>query len=449
MFSWVKDELTRVHGLIVSVPSGLFYQSANLEEYERNAKSIGLFIFLAFIGAIIYIPSFPVDDGLRHAVAWMYDYDYKSLYGAQYPFDFDPWIGIEKIYRFLQLFVTKDASIQIVQAITIALYLLGASLLLSRMNWPMLLLGISMVAALALPRLLDARPDSLSSAFFLLILGVYSLDIELRIKRAIAAILVAILTLLYHFAWIYLLPLALFDAPFFLIVSTLSVGWWIWYSDGEWIEFAKGLFELGKLREGIQVSENTFSYIILSAMAAILFMFFRKSVRKICWRYWLVLLWFALPNQARYLYLIYTLTVIYVLWGENMEGRVPNPLVWIVMIVIGVYTFSGSYNPPPKPIHLPPNQKIVCDNMDIMYRLIYASDNKIAEITPPMEIGYAYRWYIKMVKSDYDKNGFCDFLKDKGYTMVAEKSLYKNYHCLRLYRPYGLWRIWNLSFKGK
>lgn len=430
-----------------NLPKGLFYRTENYVEYEGNVKTLGVLIFLGFVAIILYTPTFPIDDGLRHAVAWKYDFDYKKLYGEQYPFHFDPWIGIEKFHGWLHsLGIDKYLAIQIVQAITVVSYLLAVFLLL-RINWPLALFGLGAIAYIAFPRLLDARPDAISSALFLLILAIYTSTLPVWKKRVLVALISLLLTLLYHFAWIYILPFILFDFSFFLFLAVASVFWWIWYSNGEWISFASGLFRLDELREGIRVMENSYSYVIVSALLAIILMFFRESLKNVPLRYWFLAVWFVLPNQARYLYLVYTLATIFILWDIDKKKMVPNPLVWIVLLVMGVYLMVSLRNPPPRPIHLPPGQKVVCDNMDIMFKLVFASDNKIAKITPPMEIGYAERWYLRFIKKSMENSeiDICKYLQNRGYTILAERSLYRNYECLTFQKPYGAWRLWGIK----
>jgi len=446
-----------VKNYFAGFPETAFYGPPSAE-YTKTAKTMGLFFVVALVLLYAVTIHSPLDDALRSVVAWRYDFNYQKLYGAdQFPFNFDPWYPYEAFLAFLQLDLgfSKVGALQFFQGLSLALFVLGGFLFgYGRIHIANTIAAVGIVVTPLLFRFTAARPDILEAALFIILLALVKNGTGSAAKMFVAAALSLFIGLFYHFGWIYLVPILLFEP--YLAVAALTVSFFAWnyvLSGGEWLEWAMTLFRLDDLRHGIVVLENQTTIGYMAALAALVYAFARKQAESLGWRFWMVVLWFSLPNQMRYFATIVYPLVAFGIFSAIPKTKVPNPLLFVPLLFYAYIEIAGTYRPYPDPTHIPKGSTVICDNMSNMFRVVYANESELGKVVPPMEIGFAEEFYKRSVLDRMKGKGGgpldCSVLRKHPFDYVVESSLSKVPECMELYEVNKNLRIWKYRKDGR
>ena len=396
-------------------------------------SEMNLYIYIIlFVSALMLFHSrLNIDDLLRHLKSHTFGYDYSKVYiHAKYLPSFNPWIGFEVLAGAVHS-VFGFQSYIVMQILCSVIVVTGLFLFTRGVEENTRMFMIFLVFLLIQHRLMLARPGEFFTGFLLIL---WALDD--RLNRLIKFAIGIILSPLYWFFFIYLVPLVLKDRIY--IYSLIGgVTGWILSTHGEYIRAIINIFNsIGELKN-MKIAEN------MGMFPTLLFFFplfipvlfgFKKDKKTL-----LGMVWFVLSNQIRYLENVLTLSVAYL---KHMKIKIPGFVLLCIFPVL-------IYFPDRVPSHnydltFLKDKKVFCMDMMSMYDVIYRVDR--VKISPLM----ASIWNDDVVKKIYHEklkgNIDCESIKKLGVDYVLEKGEFKtNPPCLKFDRVAGPYRVWRIK----
>lgn len=440
-------------GLVIGLAAAWHYTRARPIEFGRH---LALWYYLPVAVAIGYIGfgvSLPSDDLMRHLSAWQLDFDYR----AQYPWSDLPaanlWLGYDYLLGALQRAgLSKGFLLQWLPGLGVALQsivLFGAlkRALPARHHHPELFLLAGALGLLLLtPRALLGRPE-----MFLLIFGAAAW--LCRKKWQVGAWVAGFVVLIpgYWLGWVYA-PFALLLTPLPLVarvalttvLGTLHLLFWQIYTD-DYV----GLMLWLKGTLSVLAGENSpllhgFSFWFLWVLAAALSLAMSTlNKRRLLASAPVVLLiiWFALPNQIRY---VAGITLVALPWLyrtfavvlRQKRLRIPTVVVLLGLAIAAALSVYPT-NPHPK-FALDKHARVYSESP---YAAVFYGQPGIA-VEPSFALGATRpEW------SGLKKEGglSCALLRRGGFTHVIEQSLVKPLECAELTAVQGTWRLWTIK----
>lgn len=445
-------------GLMVGLASAWLYARLQPEALDRvlaRHRTLAFFtpslLALAYLGQGVSMPS---DDLMRHITAWTIGLDYR----AQYPWSEVPkanlWLGFDYLLGTLQTAgLSKECLLQWVPGVSLLLqsvvlfFALERALPARRHHTGLFLLTGALGLLLLTPRSLLGRPE-----MFLLILGAAAWLCRTRAQAALWAVGYIVLIPAYWLGWVYA-PMALLLAPAVLSwparlglaagLGLLHLAFWQAYTG----DYAGLLLWLqGTL--SVPASENNALLASLGfwttwGFAAGLSLALSTLNRRRAWQalpVLLLLFWFVLPNQIRYLA---ALGFVALPWGyrtlalaaQARQLRLPPVIVLLGLGVAAALTVKPT--PAPAPFALDASARVYSESP---YATVFHGQPGIA-VEPSFALG-ATRAEWKGLKQDGVLR--CDRLQAGRFTHVIEQSLVQPLECAQLSEVRGPWRLWTL-----
>ncbi len=415
---------------------------------------VPLLIYPVFACSYGGIP--PVDDLLRHVTSWRHDYDYNNIYynlRETIPHS-SMWIVFELVGGSLdKLFGFWGAvfSIQAVAYLCCALicYKLAVFSLAGRLKYSSI--DITIVVCLfflsgIFNRSIDARPEIFLtfwalSAFFLsarfwVLLGVFLMPV-------------------YWLSIVYIPTVLLLKESRknkILISGLLTfifIFFWSFYSGIEWVNNIVSVYTYSINRLVPPGESGAMVYGLFSlALAPAFIMFVLHGVKSKIFdnsSILILLIWFLLPGQVRYIGIVGPLFLVYILRSLpelNFSKNISAVVALIAILMVFLSMPSGSRKLSSLPAFRLPPSAIVLTQFSVTTYLLPAINPGI-KISPGMEFG-SFRHEVQELIFNIS-NGVaphCADIKYLGYTHLVESSLVQVSPCLRLIEVRGPWRLW-------
>lgn len=442
-------------GIAVGLAAAWVHTRHQPIDFERHLAAwyfSPVLIALAFIGQGMSLPD---DDLMRHLSAWQLQFDYRS----QYPWANLPqanlWLGFDYLLGALQQAgVSKQVLLQWVPGLGLLLQSLVLFGVLRRVlpaphrNAELFLIAGALGLLVLTPRSLLGRPE-----MFLLIFGVSAWLCRTRFTAAAWCVAYICLVPFYWLGWVYA-PFALLLAPAGLrIPARLALGavlgvahlaFWQTYT-GDYF----GLLAWLKATMHAPATENAsmvrmlsvwFTWVLVGAAGmALSTLNTRRALAAL--PVLLLLLWFALPNQTRYVaavafvalpWLYRTFSVM----ARARGVRIPSVLVLLALAVAAALAVYKT-DPAPK-FALGPDARVYSESP---YAAVFYGQPGIA-VEPSFALGATRPEWEGIVA---DGKARCDLLLRGGFTHVIEKSVNKPLECAVLAEVQGPWRLWAIK----
>jgi hypothetical protein len=445
-------------GLVVGLAAAWLYTRERPIDFSRH---LAAWYFLPVLVALAYIgfgESLPGDDLMRHLSAWQLHFDYRS----QYPWSDIPkadlWLGFDYALGQLQKAgISKLFLLQWVPGLSLFLQSIVLFGVLRRMlparrrHAELFLLAGALGLVTLTPRSLLGRPE-----MFLLIFGVSAWLTRTRAQAAIWAAGFIALIPCYWLGWVYA-PFALLLAPasiglvarfgIAVVVALVHLAFWQGYT-GDYL----GLMVWLKSTLGVLAGENDpmlrsmsfwFCWTLVGALSLALSTL-NKARFIASLPVMLLLCWFAIPNQLRYVaaFAFVSLPWIYrtfALLARARDVRIPSVLVVLSLAIAAALAVFPS-DPHPT-FALSAHARVYSESP---YAAVFYGQPGIA-VEPSFALGATRPEWREL------KNGGamrCDLLLRGGFTHVIEKSLARPLECADLKAVQGGWRLWEIRRNG-
>jgi len=440
-------------------------------EFEDHTDSprINVLVLASAVGMVVALLSMPMpyDDLYRHAVAYLYDYDYLKLYPFMDFPSWNYWIGFERALAWLQqgpFGLSRVITVRVVQVTGLILsFAVVIAALWKRLRsrpdaqyWAMALI-LMVFPIVATRAVINARPEGFA-AIWLFSAFILRPWLWVAIGAAIAP--------MYGLLPIYAVGALCLDTTWrrkltaLVVVLLLQTGFWIWYTDGRWLE----LFDYMRrwlANRTVPVTEN---YPLLAWMvmdkAAIAMTVTLFLARSYCGGKWkdirtpvlscaAVAAVFVASNMVRYVTLVLVIesviTAVFLaackqaLYIRHLTLRIGL----FVMLAFSPLIVVRGYELPK--FALPQGARVFAVGGGALAAPFYAQGT--IEVLPSMEHGGNAREIRDAFAEALKKGSFdCQFLTDFGVTHVIE-----NYMkgpppaCLKLKEVNLAWKLWENS----
>lgn len=442
-------------GILVGLSAAWLFartQPFDLTQHRKLAYFLPVGVALAFIGQG---ESLPADDLMRHLSAWELGFDYRP----QYPWSNLPkanlWLGFDYLLGVLQTAgASKSFLLQWIPGLSLLLqsvvlfFALERALPARRHNTALFLMAGALGLLAMTPRSLLGRPE-----MFLLIFGATAWFCQTRARAAIWAVGYLLLIPFYWLGWVYA-AFALLLAPAALSLVTrigiaallglVHLAFWQAYT-GDYL----GLLVWLKSTLSVLAGENEpmlksfsfwFCWVLVAGISLALSTLnkrrFLASLPVL-----MLLVWFTLPNQIRYVAAIAFVALPWLyrtfsLWSAAVKVRIPLVVVLMSMSVAAALAVFPTT--PVAKFELPATARVYSESP---YATVFYGKPGIA-VEPSFALGAT-----KPEWQDINKNGVmnCALLHKGGFTHVIEKSLEKPVECAQLTAVQGSWRLWTLT----
>ena len=396
-----------------------------------------VFCFAFYCLLLVFFPTEPPDDLLRHMKAYTYGYDYRQMW------PFSPGLPSFNMYYLFDVFsgavhhALGPNSFVFIQLLAVTLYAVAIYWLLqgaSSRNWRFTLMMI--ILSLVLFRIVLARPATFESGLFLLALAACN---ENRVKWWMHFILGCIIACFYHLFFIYLIPLAIYRRAY-MGSLVCGISGWFTYAGTEYFHTIKSAMTIDSHRAGLIVAE---SQPIWHAFLPTLFIiipvlfYWQKDVRRL-----LVSGWFLLSNRMRY---IEVLSPALASYAKHWDVKLSQLTVSVIVISLCFY----------RPVtHLedswialkgvvPPGSRVLCLHSDPMYKMVYANDS--LKLSPCMDAGWDTDDIKEAIRMACESGKlYRKVLLSGKYEFVVENNLKEIPQGLSLYKISGKYRIWRV-----
>lgn len=442
-------------GILVGLSAAWLFartQPFDLTQHRKLAYFLPVGVALAFIGQG---ESLPADDLMRHLSAWELGFDYRP----QYPWSNLPkanlWLGFDYLLGVLQTAgASKSFLLQWIPGLSLLLqsvvlfFALERALPARRHNTALFLMAGALGLLALTPRSLLGRPE-----MFLLIFGATAWFCQTRARAAIWAVGYLLLIPFYWLGWVYA-AFALLLAPAALSLVTrigiaallglAHLSFWQAYT-GDYL----GLLVWLKSTLSVLAGENepmlkSFSFWfcwVLVAGISLALSTLNKRRFLAALPVLMLLVWFTLPNQIRYVAAIAFVALPWLyrtfsLWSAAVKVRIPLVVVLMSMSVAAALAVFPTT--PVAKFELPATARVYSESP---YATVFYGKPGIA-VEPSFALGAT-----KPEWQDINKNGVmnCALLHKGGFTHVIEKSLEKPVECAQLTAVQGSWRLWTLT----
>lgn len=442
-------------GLVIGFAAACQFVREKPLDFNRD---IALWYFFPVLMGIIFIgqgDSLPSDDLMRHLSAWQLGFDYR----AQYPWSDIPqanlWLGFDYGLSVLQRAgLSKQFLLQWVPALSfvlqsVVLYgVLNRMLPKSRRHGELLLLAGALGLLTLTPRSLLGRPE-----MFLLIFGMSAWLCRTRGQVALWFSGFLILIPCYWLGWVYA-PFALLLSPSALTLAArlgitaalglLHFAFWQGYT-GDY--FGLLLWLKGTL--SVPAGENSpmmaslgvwFYWAQLGLLSLTLSTLSKRRVIAAL-PVLLLLLWFAVPNQLRYVPAVAFVSLPWMYRTLALYARARNIQVPSMAVVFGLAVSAAlcifKTEPVPR-FALDQHARVYSESP---YATVFYGQPGIA-VEPSFALG-ATRTEWKSLRSGSTLH--CDMLQRAGFTHVVERSLTQPLECAELKAVQGPWRLWAIK----
>ena len=391
------------------------------------------FVILIWILKFSRWQVFPKDDLLRHIVAYKWGFDYNIPYMAVTTKPtFDYYIGFDWFFGHVHQ-ILGDYSLLLPQVISLALLFAAVSKMMEGADPSIKVIALTLMVQLIWGRIMTGRPSLVVSSMSI-VLYAYRDQLAWYLKAALGAIMASF----YYMFFLYLGPLALIDRKLLPVLAAGIMGWWF-YSHGHYFsEIYHVMHSLSN--QNMQVRENDTILVFFATawiFAVPFILHFRKDIKNTA-----LILFYCIANQVRYVETIVPLMLSYM---KHIKVRVSMTLVAGVAVYL-ITHIGGHDNLMLRdiPAALPPGSRVLADNMNIMYQMIYRrQDIKVAPC-------YAYGWTESRVQEillDMMANGHIDCGSNtlSKFDYLVEKSLRGGVpQCLTLVMTEQGERLWKI-----
>lgn len=438
-------------GLVIGVCAAWSYTQVRPVAFNRR---LVLWYFLPVVAALCYISigdSTPPDDLLRHITAWQVGLDYR----AQYPWSNIPkanlWLGFDYTLGALQRAgVSKQTLLVWIPGLSLALQsivLFGILLRVlpaRRLHAELFLLAGALGLLVLTPRSMLGRPE-----MFLLIFGASAWLSRTRVHAAAWVAGYMMLIPFYWLGWVYA-PFALLLAPAIPLFARFGIGaalgllhfaFWQTYT-GDYL----GLLIWLKATMSVLTSENGEMvyglsfwgfWALMGAMGlALSTLNKRRAIAAL--PVLMLLAWFSLPNQLRYMAALSFIALPWVyrnfaLSAHVTKIRIPSMVVLLALAMSAAVAVKETEKQPT--FDLGPTARVYSD---APFATVFYGQPGIA-VEPSFAMG-ATKPEWRGLRSGNELS--CDLLVRGGFTHVVENSIHKPLECADLASVQGPWRLW-------
>jgi hypothetical protein len=391
--------------------------------------------FAVYLLLLLIFPCEPPDDLLRHMVSYTYEYDHHQMW------PFSPGVPDWNMYYLFDVFAGYVHSIignngyLFIQALVSSLYFGGIWWLLkgaSSRNWKFALTMI--ILAVLFNRMHLGRPSVFESGFFLIALAACK---EEYVPWWAHFLLGCLMASFYHLFFIYLIPLVMYRRVYLLSLAAGFIGWFA-YAGVDFFYNIIRLMTIQSQRGGIKISEAAplpeAMFPMMYLLLPVLF-FWRKDIKQL-----LVVGWFFLSNQVRYLEVIAPLMLSY---AKHWNVKISQTALIIVFISASCFR-SFTHSSESWKIFagvVPAGSSVLCLEYAPMFKLAFTGTH--IRLSPCMDVGWDTN-EVKRALLVASKEGTFDLaaFKPGTYDYVVESNLKNVPKGMELYKVAGKWRIW-------
>lgn len=425
----------------------------------RKAITAALILIIPLI-VISHGGNPPFDDLLRHVASWQHGYDYRDLYAGldpRFPAQ-SMWIGFEWATGKLHEAFGYWPAIYIVQATAYTLTVWLAFALAkkfipetapSRDYWVYAVVILLLCAGM-IQRAYLARPE-----VFLALWGMSALVMPAGRWAVIGAILMPS----YWLSIIYLPTVLLLKETLRVriaigvLLAALFLVFWLSYAGIEWANFFLLVKDWSATRllcpgEGNPIQASLFNPIFILATGLFLFRSRGfKPLKNI--PLLLVICWFLLPSQVRYLGIVAPLILVVLISTYDYHRLSTTAkalgLFLAALLLIDAAPSKSRAQATIPVITFPENSKLLSEFDVPVYFL--PTINPTLQVAPSMEVGSVKP---KIQSAILALSGAphplrCETLKAEGFTHVIERHLAKAPPCLSLFTTHNEWRVWHVK----
>lgn len=438
--------------LAVGLAAAWLYTRTQPLDFGRH---LALWFFTPVLIALIFVgrgESLPSDDLMRHLSAWQLNFDYR----AQYPWSDIPkanlWLGFDYLLGALQRAgLSKQFLLQWVPGLSLALQsvvlfaVLRRALPERRQHAELFLLAGALGLLALTPRSLLGRPE-----MFLLIFGASAWLCRTKLQGAAWCVGYLALVPFYWLGWVYA-PFALLLAPAAMslaarfglgaLLGALHLTFWQIYT-GDYL----GLLVWLKGTLHVLAGENApmltslsfgFAWVLLGAIGLALSTLNKRRFLTAL-PVMLLLCWFTLPNQLRYLAALALVGLPWMyrtlaLLARAKRVRIPSVLVVLALALAAALAVFQTDETPK--FALGEHARVYSESP---YATVFYGQPGIA-VEPSFALG-ATRPEWQGLKPGAALR--CDLLLRAGFTHVIEKSIHQPLECAQLAAVQGPWRLW-------
>ncbi len=363
-----------------------FEAYSRLFTYENVIfKPYHLFIFLLAVWCVGFYAKafFPKDDLLRHAVAYLWDYDYRIPYQiTSFEPTFDSYLGFDVIMGWLHKLL-GDYALAVPQLTALALTFIATNRLLKDTDINLRLILLTFTIQYIAGRIMLGRPSIVCSS---IMLTIYAYDEQLRGETKVVAGF--FMGVLYYLSFIYFVPLLLKDRKYILSMTGALI-FWLAYSKGAFV--SETLAVVTSLNDqNLPVTENKTIigfYFKMFLFALPMIYFGRRDLKTL-----FSICYLSLSNQVRYVETIMSLMVSFFRFVPDRIRVTPVMTLGAVFFMLVQFPWGVQQILSEIPARIPASSYVLTEDMNVMYQLIYK--NPSLRVSPC----YAYGWTDKAVQ---------------------------------------------------
>ena len=396
-----------------------------------------VFCFSFYCLLIMFFPTEPPDDLLRHMKAYTYSYDYRQMW------PFSPGLPSFDMYYLFDVFsgavhrALGPFSFVIIQVLAISLFAAAIYWMLegaSSRNWRFTLMMI--ILTLVLSRVMLARPSTFASGLFLLGLAAYN---DNRVKWWMHLILGCIIACVYYLFFIYLIPLAIYRRAYVVSLIGGITGWFM-FAGAEYFHAIQSAMTIDSHRAGLLVAESQpIWHALLPTMFIILpvLFYWRKDVKRL-----VASGWFLLSNRMRYIEVLAPALASY---SKHWDVKLSQVSVAVIVISLCFYRPTTRMEDSWMALKgvVPAGSKVLCLHTDPMYKMVYANEG--LKLSPCMDAGWDTDDVLSAIRMAVtDGKLYRKVLQSGHYEFIVENNLKEVPQGLSLYKISGKYRIWKV-----
>lgn len=437
-------------GVCLGLAAAWLYTKTQSIEFNKH---LARWYFAPVLVAMAYLSqgdSLPSDDLMRHISAWQLNLDYRQ----QYPWSDIPqanlWLGFDYLLGVLQRWgLSKQMLLQGIPAVSLILQatvlygLLHRAVAPRHRNAEVFLLAGALGLLVLTPRSLLGRPE-----MFLLIFGASAGLARTRAQVALWCIGYMALVPVYWLGWVY--------AAFALLLGTgslvarVSIGaalglihllFWQCYT-GDYLGllvWLKGTLYL-PAKENAPLLVGLSNWFVWSWLGSLGLALATLNTRRLIKSgpLFVVLAWFALPNQVRYIAAMGFVSLPWLYQQFTVMARANRQVIPPVVVILALSS-AAALSIPRTPIvpkfELGATARVYSESP---YATVFYGQPGIA-VEPSFALGATYpQW--KDIATEGHLN--CEKLLQGAFTHVIEQSINHPPACATLQAIQGPWRLW-------
>ncbi|MCL4476575.1 MAG: hypothetical protein M1497_00825 [Nitrospirae bacterium] len=406
-------------------------------QYENDIfRPYHLLIFLVVTwGVGFYVGSFfPKDDLLRHAVAYLWNYDYGIPYRfTSFTPTCDTYIGFDIIMGWLHMSL-GDYALAVPQLTALVLTFTATNRLLKGIDNNIKLILLMFTMQYIAGRIMLGRPSIVCSS---IMLTLYAYDEQLKGGyKVVAGIFMGIL---YYLSIIYFIPLLIKDRKYLISLSAAMI-FWIAYSQGAFL--SETFAVVASLKDqNLPVSENKTIigfYFKMFLFALPMLYFGRRDLKTL-----FSILFLSLSNQVRYVETIMSLMVSFFRFVSARIRVTPVMVLGAVLLLFVQFPWGTQEVLSEIPSRMPDRSDVLTDDMNVMYQLIYRKP--FLHVSPCYAYGWTDKEVQKVIKSINQGKLDCNERALYKFQYLVESKLRgQPPHCLDLVAVEQGRRLWKI-----